>query len=88
MSRYHLTKKTKKMLETRGYKLICKICDCPILVGDEVESKQQRRGKSKLYHATCYDKSMYDFNGNSDNGDNGDNGWKHTEDGRSILDIT
>jgi len=41
--------------------LICKICDCPLLVGDEIESKQQRRGKSKLYHANCYDGSFMEL---------------------------
>lgn len=61
MSRYVLTDRTKKILEARGYKLACKICDCPLLVGDEIESKQQRRGKSKLYHASCYDNSFIEL---------------------------
>lgn len=71
------------MLETRGYLLICKICECPILVGDEVESKQQRRGKSKLYHVKCYDKSMLETEDNNHNGNN--NGWKQKEDGTWVL---
>lgn len=75
MSRYILTEKIKKILEARGYELVCKICDCPLIaglsreqaekenrpeaMGEEIESKQQRRGKSKLYHASCYDKSHF-----------------------------
>lgn len=55
--RYTLTEKMAKILRGRGYTLTCKICCCPILVGDEVESKQQRRGKTKFYHARCYDGS-------------------------------
>lgn len=61
MSRYTLTRKIKSILEKRGYKLVCKICEIPLLVGDEIESKQQRRGKSKLYHSKCYDSSEYDI---------------------------
>jgi len=61
MSRYVLTKKRKKIFEAQGHELICKICTCPILVGDVVESKQQRRGKVKLYHAKCYDDSFIDI---------------------------
>ena len=61
MSRYVLTERTKKILEARKYKLVCKICDCPLLVGDEIESKQQRRGMSKLYHASCYDASFMEL---------------------------
>ena len=60
MSRYKLSKKIKKILEARGYDLCCKICEIPIHVGELVESKQQRRGKCKLYHAICYDKSELD----------------------------
>ena len=61
MSRYKLSKKIRKILEARGYELICKICSTLIDVGELVESKQQRRGKCKLYHAICYDKSMLDI---------------------------
>jgi len=57
MSHYILTEKMSKILKARGILLICKICGCPILVGDEVESKQQRRGKTKLYHKKCYEDS-------------------------------
>jgi len=35
--------------------LSCRICECPILVGDEVVNKSQ-----KLYHAKCYDLAMED----------------------------
>jgi len=68
MSRYILTRKVKKIMEQRSYQLICKICEVPILVDDCVESKQQRRGKSKLYHCECYDKSHIDIpdNGTTD----------------------
>lgn len=61
MSRYRLSKKIRKILEARGYELICKICGTLIDVGELVESKQQRRGKCKLYHAVCYDNSMLDI---------------------------
>jgi hypothetical protein len=60
MSHYVLTEKMSKILKARGIILICKICGCPILVGDEVESKQQRRGKTKLYHLKCYEDSHID----------------------------
>jgi len=60
MGRYVLTKKIKKILEAQDYELICKICSCPLLVGDKLETKQQRRGRSKFYHAKCYDDSFYD----------------------------
>jgi len=70
MSRYILSKKMKKILEARGHNLVCKICECPILVGDLVESKQQRKGKCKFYHAKCYDDSMFDIpNGDDDDDD-------------------
>jgi len=67
MGHYTLSEKMSKILKSRGIILICKICCCPILVGDEVESKQQRRGKTKLYHKKCYEDSHYDV---PDNGDN------------------
>ncbi len=76
MGTYILTKKIEKILRSRGYDLICKHCGCPLIsglsrkeaealgkpemMGDEIESKQQRRGKSKLYHKKCYDESHYD----------------------------
>lgn len=61
MGTYILTEKIEKILRSRGYNLICKYCECPILVRDEVESKQQRRGKSKLYHKKCYEDSHHDI---------------------------
>jgi hypothetical protein len=77
MGTYILTKKIEKILRSRGYDLICKHCDCPLIsglsraeaekldkpdmLGDEIESKQQRRGKSKLYHKKCYDDSHIDI---------------------------
>ena len=73
----------KKILEARGHKLECKICGCPLIaglsrkeaekrgqpemMGDEIESKQQRKGKCKFYHAKCYDDSMYDIPNGEDN---------------------
>jgi len=86
ISRYILTVKMKKILDARGHNLICKICRCPLiaglsrkeaekrgdleLMGDEIESKQQRKGKCKFYHAKCYDDSMYDVpNGDDDDED-------------------
>jgi len=63
-------------VEERHIGLVCKICDCQLIsglskeqavkknrledMGEEIESKQQRRGKSKLYHASCYDKSHFE----------------------------
>lgn len=88
----------KKILEARGHNLVCKICDCPLIaglsrkeaerigrldqMGDEVESKQQRKGKCKFYHAKCYDDSMYDIpNGEDDDDDDFfkscPNSWSH-----------
>lgn len=81
MVRYKLSKKTKKGLETRGFILICKICECPIQVGDWVESKAQRRGQSKLYHATCYDKSHFE----SDDDEEGN--WKKIGDTWILQDL-
>jgi hypothetical protein len=46
---------------TRGLELVCKICDIPIQIGEEVESKQQKNGKLKLYHGRCYDDSFIDI---------------------------
>ena len=60
MGHYILSEKMSKILKARGIILTCKICECPILVGDEVESKQQRRGKTKLYHKKCYEDSHID----------------------------
>lgn len=63
-------------VEKQHVGLICKICDCPLIaglskkqareenrpeaMGEEIESKQQRRGKSKLYHSSCYDVSHFE----------------------------
>jgi pyruvate/2-oxoacid:ferredoxin oxidoreductase beta subunit len=57
-NRYVLTKKLKKILEARGIVFVCKHCDCPIQVDEEVESKQQNNRHSQIYHATCYDNSF------------------------------
>lgn len=56
-NRYVLTKKTKKILDTRGIRLFCKKCEGLIQVGEEVESRNSRSGVGhiKLYHALCYD---------------------------------
>lgn len=101
MSRYILTKKMKKILEARGHKLVCKICECPLiaglsrkeaeehgqpeLMGDEIESKQQRKGKCKFYHAKCYDESHMDIPNGEDNDD--DNFFKSCPSswGRKLL---
>ena len=58
MARYQMTSKTYNRFQTRGYRLICKICDCPVLPIDWVESKAGGKGP-KLYHASCYDDSHY-----------------------------
>lgn len=77
MGTYILTEKIYKILKARGFSMTCKICECPLqaglseaeakklkkpeLIGDKIESKQQRRGKAKLYHSKCYEASHYDL---------------------------
>jgi hypothetical protein len=56
MPRYIMTQKIYERFKTLEYDLNCKICACPILPGDEVESKAGGSGP-KLYHAQCYDDS-------------------------------
>jgi len=53
MSKYILTDRIYFTLMGRGYKLICKICGCNLIPGDEIESK---RGK---YHKWICDKCHY-----------------------------
>lgn len=96
MGRYVLTVKVKKRLESKGHLLICKICECPLIaglsekeakesghpesMGDWIESKQQRKGKCKFYHAKCYDQSHYDVEDSPE-----DNGWIETDHGTWVL---
>lgn len=77
MGNYILTEKIYKILKARGFSMTCKICECPLqaglsekeakklhkseLMGDRIESKQQRRGQAKLYHSKCYEDSHYDL---------------------------
>jgi len=39
MSRYILSERTYNTLVGRGYRLVCKICECNLEIGQEVESK-------------------------------------------------
>jgi len=62
-----MTRKRYNSFKTRKWNLICRTCDCPIDIGDEVESKSGGRRKNgsltgpKLYHAECYDRAHYEF---------------------------
>lgn len=42
MSRYILTKRIYSTLVGRGFHLVCKRCDCPLQVDDEIESKHSK----------------------------------------------
>lgn len=56
-----------------GYELTCKICSCPINIGDSIESKagglkpnkeEHDRGRKrtpKFYHGECYKNIHLDF---------------------------
>lgn len=62
-----MTQKIYERFSTLDYNLNCKICSqhsdssgCPILPGDEVESKAGGNGP-KLYHAECYDNAHQHF---------------------------
>ena len=55
-----MTQKIYERFKTLEYNLNCKICVCPILPGDEVESKAGGNGP-KLYHAECYDNAHQEF---------------------------
>ena len=60
MTRYFMTPKKYNRFRTLKYNLVCKICECPILPTDEVESKASGSGP-KFYHADCYDRFHLDF---------------------------
>ncbi len=58
-----------KRFQTMGYDLTCKLCDCPIHIGDDVESKSSGKKGPKFYHAECYERFHLDFtNGKIRNG--------------------
>jgi len=57
MARYTLTKRVYNTLIGRGYKLECKICECPLEIDDCVESKPSKYRKRKFYHCECYEES-------------------------------
>lgn len=63
MTRYIMTRKLYNKFKTMGYELVCKICeDCPIHIGDVVESKSSGGSKGpKMYHAECYERFHLDF---------------------------
>lgn len=54
MSRYTLTERTYNTLIGRGYKLVCKICNCHLEIGQEVESKH-----SAYWRWECEDCGWY-----------------------------
>jgi len=60
LGRYILIPKVYNKFKTLGYDLNCKICGCPINIGEEVESKSGSKGP-KLYHAECYDRFHLNF---------------------------
>lgn len=66
MPRYELTRRVYNTLIGRGYKLICKICRCPLQVGDCVESKPSKYRRRKFYHCECYDESFLDVGDEND----------------------
>lgn len=71
LTRYVLTRRVYTTLVGRGYKLVCKICEQKLHIGDCVESKPSKYRNRKFYHCDCYDDSFIDLpngNGNS-NGD-------------------
>lgn len=55
MSRYILTERTYNTLIGRGYKVVCKICGCPLVIGQEVESKH-----SAYWRWECEDCGWHD----------------------------
>ena len=60
---FTMTRKFFRIYETRyGIIPTCKICECPILIGQKVYSFAQRYGKlkTKLYHEKCYEDSLID----------------------------
>ena len=63
MGRYLLKPKTYHRFVTQGFNLICKICEVPLQIGDEVESKAGGSGP-KYYHAECYDSYHLEFDKN------------------------
>ena len=70
MVRYILTDRVRKNLESRGYKLVCKICDKKLEVGQEIESKPSKYKRRKFYHKSCYENSFIDLG--DDDGDSED----------------
>jgi len=51
LSRYILTKRVYDTMVGRGYYLVCKRCDCPLQIGDKVESKHSKYRRWKC--ANC-----------------------------------
>ena len=68
-----MSKRLYSRFKTMGYELVCKICSCPIIIGDKVESKagglrpkqedidRGRKRTPKFYHAECYNDFHLDF---------------------------
>ena len=61
ITNYILTDRVKKLLTSRGYNLICKICEEKLKVGDRIESKPNKYKNRKFYHYHCYEDSFIDL---------------------------
>jgi len=53
---YVMNQRIKRRIESQNGELKCKFCGKPIKVGDKVVSLHRTKGKSKFYHADCYEK--------------------------------
>lgn len=69
MVKYLLTRRVYNTLIGRGYRLICKICRCPLQVGDCVESKPSKYRRRKFYHCDCYQGSFIDLPNGDEEGE-------------------
>ena len=66
ITNYILSDKVKKLLTSRGYNLICKICEEKFKVGDCIESKPNKYRNRKFYHCKCYQNSFIDLSNDVD----------------------
>ncbi len=71
IANYILTERVRKLLISRGYKVICKICEEKLKVGQCIESKPNKYRNRKFYHCHCYQDSFIDLPDN-DEGDGED----------------
>ena len=71
LTTYTLTKRVETVLIGRGYKLVCKICEKKLEVGDCIESKPNKYKNRKFYHCDCYQDSFIDLpDGDDDESEN------------------